>query len=85
MVHAAKNENNKNNTQPAIVLPCFANGLDKNGTPCEYYADKQYYKHVYSGLGMIILFVLIDLFYFAKSKEDKFEPYYQRLTNKEIE
>ena len=36
-------------------------------------------------LGVVLIFVTVDLFYFAKSSEDKFEPYYQRLNKREKE
>ena len=53
--------------------------------PEEYHSDRKFYNQVFYVLTVILIFVTIDLFYFAKSKEDVFEPYYQRLNKKEKE
>ena len=55
------------------VVACDAS---KSSAPCDYQASEAYYNKVYGGLSFVIIFVIIDLFYFAKSKDDEFEPYY---------
>ena len=52
----------------------------------EAYARKHFaYTTVYIIISVVVVFVIIDLFVIAKTKEDVFEPYYMRLTQKEKE
>jgi hypothetical protein len=59
--------------------------MAKDGTPCEYEANEKYYERIYVIMAGILMFILLDLFFCTKTKDDVFEPYYQRLTKAEKE